>query len=79
MDIVIRTEEVLGTRRTLNTATRATYEMEPTQTRTHGYTCLAAALVTTDQLRLPPRRASVNTTLVRDMSPSTNGAINLPP
>ena len=30
------------------------------------------------QSPLPPRRASVNTTLVRDMSPSTNGTTNLP-
>ena len=30
----------------------------------------------TDQLPLPPRRASANTTLVRDMCPLTNGVTN---
>ena len=48
------------------------------QTRRRRYTCEEAVLITMDQLPLPPRRASVNTTLVRDMCPSTNGAINLP-
>ena len=42
------------------------------------YTCGEAALITIDQLPLPPRRVNVNTTLVRDMCPSTNGATNLP-
>ena len=51
----------------------------PMQTRKHRYTCEEAVLITMNQLPLPPRRASVNTTLVRDMCPSTNGAINLSP
>ena len=49
------------------------------QTRKRRYTCEEAVLITMDQLPLPPGRAIVNTTLVRDMCPSTNGAINLPP
>ena len=51
----------------------------PMQTRKRRYTYEEAALITMDQLPLLPRGASVNTTLVRDMCPSTNGAINLPP
>ena len=35
-------------------------------------------LITMVQPLLPPRRASVNTTLVRDICSSTNGATNLP-
>ena len=38
-----------------------------------------AVLTTMDQLPLPPRCASANTTLVRDTCPSTNGVTNLPP
>ena len=36
-------------------------------------------LITMDQLPLSPWRASVNTTPIRDLCPSTNGAVNLPP
>ena len=63
-----------------NTETRPSCWTSPMQTRKRRYTCgEAAVLITMDQLPLPPRCASVNTTLVRDMFPSTNGAINLPP
>ena len=48
----------------------------PLQTRKRRYTCEEAVLITMDQLPLPPRRASANTALVRDMCPSTNGATN---
>ena len=48
------------------------------QTQVHIYEVVV--LITMVQPPLPPRRASVNTTLVRDMTlcPSTNGATNLP-
>ena len=45
-----------------------------TQTRKRGHICVAAALIATDQLPLPPRRASANTTLVRNKCPSTSAA-----
>ena len=78
MDIVIRR----GSLRDApdgNIGTSPSYWTSPMQTRKRRYTCEEAVLITMDQLPLPPRRASVNTTLVRDMCPSTNGAINLPP
>ena len=41
------------------------------QTHKHRYNSEEAVLFTMDQLPLPPWRASVNPTLVRDMCPST--------
>ena len=41
------------------------------------YSCEESVLTTMDQLPLPLRRASANTTLVRDTCPSTNGVTNL--
>lgn len=64
MDIVTG-EEFLGTRRTRKSASART-------------SARTAALTTTDQLPLPPRRASTNTDdLARDKLPSTSGATNL--
>ena len=72
-------EEVFGTLRTGNTEANSSCWTSPTQTRKrHRYTCGEAVLITMDELPLPPRRASVNTTLVRDVCPLTNGATNLP-
>ena len=48
------------------------------QTRKRKYTYEEVVLMTMVQPPLPPRRASVNTTLVRDMCPSTNGVTHLP-
>ena len=42
------------------------------------YTCEEAVVVTMDQLPVPPRFTSANTTLVRDMCPLTNGFAYLP-
>ena len=72
-------EEVFETLRTGNIGTSPSYWTSPMQTRERRYTCEEAVLITMDQLPLPPRRASVDTTLVRDMCSSTNGVINLPP
>ena len=47
------------------------------QTRKRRYTYEEVVLITMVQPSLPPRRASVNTTLVRGMCPSTSGATNL--
>ena len=48
------------------------------QTHKKMYTSEEAALIMMDQLPLLVMHTSVNTTLVRDMCPSTNGATNLP-
>ena len=42
------------------------------------HTCDEVVLIVMGLLPPPPRRASANTTLVRDMRPSTNGVTNLP-
>ena len=52
--------------------------MSPTRTYKRRYTCEEAVWTTMDQLPLPPRRASANTTLVWDTPPSTNEVKNLP-
>ena len=61
-------EEAFETLRTGNIGTSPSYWTSPMQTRRRRYTCEEAVLITMDQLPLPPRRARVNTTLVRDMS-----------
>ena len=48
------------------------------QTRKRKYTYEEVALITMVEPLLPPRRASVNTTLVGDMCSSMNGATNMP-
>ena len=50
----------------------------PMQTRKRRYTYEEVVLVMMVQPPLPPRHASVNTTLAWDMCPSTNGTTNLP-
>ena len=40
--------------------------MPPLPTLKRRYTCEEAVLITMDQLPMPPRRASINTALVRD-------------
>ena len=51
----------------------------PMQTPKRSYAYEEVVVITMVQPPLSPRRASVNTTLVRDMCPSTNGTTNLPP
>ena len=48
------------------------------QTRKRRYTYEEVVLITMVQPPLPSSSASVNTSLVRDIRPSTNGATNLP-
>ena len=48
------------------------------QTRKGRYTYEEVVLIMMVQPLLPPRRASVNTTFIRDIYPFTNGATNLP-
>ena len=76
-DIVVR-EKVCGTLQTGSTGISPSGWTSPTQTNKLGYTCGEGALITMHQLTLPPRRASANPTLVRDMRPPTNGATTLP-
>ena len=52
-------------------------DVAPADQQAQVHTCGDSALIKMDQLPLPPRRASFNTTLVRDMCPSTNGATNM--
>ena len=52
--------------------------VSPMLTLKSRYTCEEAVLIAMDQLPPPPRRASVNNTLVRDMCPLTNGVTYLP-
>lgn len=70
-------EEAFGTRRP-STATRPFSWISATQTRRRGYTYEEAVLTMTDKLPPPPRRASANTSLVRDKCPSTTRATNFP-
>ena len=48
------------------------------QTHKRRYTCDETVLTTMSHLPLLPRRESANTTLVRDICPSTNGTTKLP-
>lgn len=52
--------------------------ISPLQAHKRRYTCKETVLAKMDQLPLRPRHASVDSTLVRDTCPSTNGVINLP-
>ena len=79
MDIVIRRGSLRDAPNREYRDKNHSYWTSPMRIRKRRYTCEEAVLITMDQLPLPPRRASVNTTLVWDMCPSTNGAINLPP
>ena len=78
MDIIIRRGSLRDARKGSIGTSPSCWTL-PMQTRKRRYTYKEVELITMVQLPLPPRRASVNTTLVRDMCPSTNGAINLPP
>ena len=60
-------EVICGTLRMGNTGASRYYRTSPTQTRERRYSRQEAALTSMDQLSLPPRRASANTTLVRDV------------
>ena len=77
MDIVIR-------RGSLRDAPNKEYRDQsillssPMQTHKRRYTYEEVVLITMVQPPLPSRRASVNTTLVRDMCPSTYAATNMP-
>lgn len=65
--------------RTGNTAISPCYWTSPTQPGKRRYTCEEVALTTMDQLPLPRRRTSANTTLVLDMCSSMSAATtNLP-
>ena len=70
-------EGVFETIRPGSIGTSASCWMSPMQTRKRRYTYEEVVLITMVQPSLPPRRASVNTTLVRGMCPSTSGATNL--
>ena len=61
-----------------NTETRPSCWTSPMQTSKRRYICEEVVLITMVQPPLPSRRASVNTTFIRDMCPSTNGATDLP-
>ena len=73
IDISLR-GEVFVTLRTGNTGIRLSCRTPSMQTHQRMYTCQEAVLITMDQLLLPPKRARVNSMLVQDMCPATNGA-----
>ena len=78
MDIVIRRGSLQDAPNREYRDTSPSCWTSPTQTRTRRYTYEEVVLVMMVQPNLPRRRASANTTLVRDMCPSTNEATNLP-